>query len=298
MKKAIIGLSIIIIGGLTACKKTDVVTPATLTPLQRAVAQTQAVAVAPSAVTPGDSVYVIHTAGASDSRESIVFATLSSAITNYLTTNYGGFTAQMAFDTKDSSGTLNGYDAIFLFDAKPVGIKFDANGVFVNVLEQSEGADLLTNDWHTGGLFDGRDGLHRDTVAISAIPAAITTYFTNNYPQDTLTNAFITKAGTYEVVSQDAGLFTSTFAADGSLINRIVPPEMQGDIASIASNTLPASVATYLSATYPGYFPEDVFAISTSGTPVGYTLVINADNTEYGVEFDASGNFTAVKSLY
>jgi hypothetical protein len=66
---------------------------------------------------------------------------LPAAITDYLTTNYSGYTFQKAYTDKDSSGTISGYVVIIQFNGNPVGLKFDASGNFINVLEQREGRD-------------------------------------------------------------------------------------------------------------------------------------------------------------
>ena len=43
---------------------------------------------------------------------------------------------------KIQSGNITGYVVIIQFDGNPVGLKFDASGNFILVLEQREGRDL------------------------------------------------------------------------------------------------------------------------------------------------------------
>lgn len=69
---------------------------------------------------------------------------------------------------------------------------FDASGILVRVLEQREKGELNGKGWHEGGCFGNRDGHHRDTVAVSALPATIPSYFTTNYPKDTLNMRLLT----------------------------------------------------------------------------------------------------------
>ena len=78
----------------------------------------------------------------------VLFTSLPSTSTAYLTANYAGYTAQKAFVIKDTTGAVKGYVAIIQFNGKPVGVKFDAAGNFVRVLEQREGRDLNGHGWH------------------------------------------------------------------------------------------------------------------------------------------------------
>jgi len=124
---------------LASCKKensadTSAVSPTTISNLQ-------AIAVA-AGTTSNDSIYVIGTCANSHHLDSVSFTNLPATVTDYLTTNYDGYTFQRAFTDKDSSGNIAGYAVIIQYNGNPVGLKFDASGNFIRVLEQREGRDL------------------------------------------------------------------------------------------------------------------------------------------------------------
>lgn len=79
---------------------------------------------------------------------------------------------------------------VIYYNNKPVGLLFDSAGAFVRVLEQRERGDLNGSGHHNGGRFEHRDGKGRDTVALNALPPAVTAYFASNYFNDTLVKAF------------------------------------------------------------------------------------------------------------
>ena len=239
----------------------------------------------------------MHVCNPRDSLAALNFSTLPSAITDYLTTNYSGYTAVKAYSTFNSSGTLNGYVVIIQYNGNPVGIKFDASGSFVKVLEQREGHDLQGEGWHRGGCFDHRDGKHRDTVALSALPASVTSYMTTNYPQDTLLSAFVRRNGDYIVISKNNGLFATAFTSSGTFIVHTALPVRDGKISTVTADALPAAVTSYLHTTYPGYVFDKAFAFVLSGQVKGYIVIIDSNNTKYGLLFDASGNFIRVKTI-
>src|SRR3954468_15939355 len=109
-----------------------------------AISNLQAIAVGSTAASTSalDSVYVINTCSRYATKDSISFSSLPSAVTDYLTTNYSGYTAQQAYSVTDSSGTATGYIVIIQYNGNPVGLKFDAAGSFVKVLEQRLGSQL------------------------------------------------------------------------------------------------------------------------------------------------------------
>src|SRR4051812_7649426 len=89
-----------------------------------------------------DSIYVIHTCTPHSHKDTIAFSSLPSSITDYLNSNYAGYTSQKAFTVIDSTGAAAGYIVIIQYNNAPVGLKFDASGNFVSVLEQRLGRDL------------------------------------------------------------------------------------------------------------------------------------------------------------
>lgn len=255
----------------------------------------QAVAVA--AGSSGDSVYVVNTCSRGSVLHAVTAASLPAAINTYLSANYDGYTFQQAFSA-DSAGTVKGYVVIIQYNNKPVGLKFDASGNFVSVLEQREGHDLNDhNGWHRGGIFDARgDGL-KDTVALKSLPAAVLQYFATNYPQDTLLKAYRGRDSSLVVLSTNNGLYATVFTASNTFSKRVPLPPHEGRPAAITLSQLPAAAQSYLSSNYPNYVFNQAFAVNQGGTLKGYVAVIDANNTRYAVAFDAQGNFVKAVTI-
>ncbi len=284
-------LAIAIVMLTTSCSK-QADTAATTDATIGAVSSETSIAVARSSSNSADSIYVVNVCDHGNIRETIAFSSLPASVLTYLATSYAGYAEQKAFVIKDTAGNVKGYIAIVLFNNKPVGIKFDASGNFVKVLEQREGHDMHGgNGWHNGGCFDDRDHHHRDTIALSALPTSITAYFAANYPTDTLTRAFRNRDSSIVVLSVNNGVFATTFDANGNFIQRVQLPCRAGWHNSISEASLPSTVQSYLAATYPNYVFKHAFVIKSGQTLLGYVVFIDASNTKYAVEFDASGNF-------
>jgi len=274
---------------LASCNKEN--SKANTSTSQSAVSATRSIAVA-TGTTSNDSVYVIHTCAHDHHLDSISASGLPAAITDYLSANYSGYTFQKAYTDKDSSGTISGYVVIIQFNSNPVGLKFDASGNFINVLEQREGRDLTGDGWHEGGRFCNRDGRYRDTIHLAALPADILSYFTTSYPQDTLVRAYITRDSSYMVFSIDNGAFITVFNSNGTLIKRVeLQSHFNGNVSTVTQAALPSAIQTYLSTTYPAYVFNEAFSFSENGVLLGYVVSLDANGTKYGIEFDASGNF-------
>lgn len=282
---------------LSSCQKENVLSATDNASIQAAVAQTQAISLTVSSTTTGDSVYAVGACGSNNKKDTIAFSSLPSSVTSYVTANYSGYTAQKAFTIKNASSTLQGYVAVIQFNSNPVALKFDASGNFVQVLEQREGHDLLGKGFHDGGCFEHRDGKQRDTIALSTLPLSVTSYFMSNYIGDTLVLASKTREGNYVVLSKDNGVFVTTFNPSGTFVNRVTLPAPRGKENTIEQNSLPANVLSYLSATYPGYVFNKAFSITVNGVVQGYCVLIEANNTRYGIHFDAAGNFVNVKPV-
>jgi hypothetical protein len=261
-----------------------------------------AVAASETAATTGtsaDSVYVIQFCARGSQRVSIAEGNLPAAVTTYLTTNYTSYTFNKAFAINNSSGTTTAYVAIIYYNDKPVAVLFDSSGNFIKVLEQREKGDLDGHGWHEGGRFCDRDGLQKDTVAISALPSSILNYISVNYPQDTLVKAFKNNYdGSYVVISKDNGLFATIFDSNENFIKRVTLPAPAGSCLNIAQSALPANVLSYLDTTYPNYVFDKAFATYKDSVRQGYVVILNANNTKYAVRFDASGNFVLAKTIW
>jgi len=281
----------------TACKKDVSVNDSTTTDLSTAVAVPASASQRGTASS--DSVYVVGTCTRDQRRDSIAASGLPASITTYLTSNYAGYIFHKAFAVKNQSGTVNGYVVIIFYNDKPVGLAFDASGNFVKVLEQRERGDLNGPGWHHGGRFDDRGNAQKDSIALSALPSGIISYLSLNYGSDTLVKAFINRHDTsYVVITRNNGVFANIFDKNGTFIKRVQLNNKQGNCQSIDQSALPAAVTTYLSTTYPGYAFKRAFVIQQNGATAGYVVLIDANNTKYAVEFDASGSFVRVKVLH
>jgi hypothetical protein len=250
----------------------------------------------------GDSIYVIQPCARGYFRDSVAESSLPTAVINYLDSNYAGFSFTKAFVIKDSAGTIGGYVAIIQYNGKPVAILFSGGGTFIQVLEQRESGDLEGPGWHTGGRYHDRNGRQADTIAFSAIPSAISNYFTSNYPNDTLTKAYINIDSSYLLISVDNGVYATLFNSSGTFVKRVqLSPISRSDwpsASNIAQDSLPASVLSYLETTYPNYVFEKAFSVTANSSLQGYIVVIDANNTKYAVLFDASGNYISTRIIW
>lgn len=245
-----------------------------------------------------DSVYVMQNCGRGGHRDSVAATTLPATIETYLSANYAGYTFNKAFAIKNSTGTLTGYVTIIYFNDKPVGVEFDSAGNFVRVLEQREKGDLEGDGHHRGGRFEHRDGQQRDTIALVALDASITSYFSANYPADTLVKAFRNRDSSIVVLSRNNGIYVTVFNATGGFVQRSTVEHTRGKCQSIELSQLPSAAAAYLAQTYPNYVFDKAFSLTENGTVKGYVVIIDANNTKYAVEFDASGTFVRAITIH
>lgn len=246
-----------------------------------------------------DSVYLVNCFSKHSKKDSVAASALPAAITTYLTTNYSGYTFEKAFKITDSLSVVTNYIVVIKYNSNLVGLKFTATGTFVSVLEQMAGVDMEGKGpgWHEGGPFSDRDGKHKDTIALSAIPSVVKTFFTTTYPTDTLLHAAITPDSTYILISKNVVLYATDISSAGVLIKRIKAEQHGGKHTAVTAANLPAAIATYLTATYPGYVIDKAFSISTGSTVTGYDVFITANNTHYVLQFDASGTFVKVMPI-
>jgi hypothetical protein len=294
MKKTITYQWVLLLGamiGLASCQKesgSKTATNTSTTPTTGAIAISLA-----SGST--DTVYMVGCFGKHDQKDSVAFSALPAIIGTYLSTNYSGYTFKKAYTITDSTKTLTNYIVVIKYNSALVGLKFTAGGVFVSVLEQRAGHDMKGPGWHHGGPFDNRDGKHRDTIAVSALPAAVTSYFKTTYPTDTLLHASVTPDSAYLLISKNNGLYATAVKANGTLIKRVQIDQHVGKHTAITEAALPAAITTYLTATYPGYVFDKAFSHSAAGVIKGYDVEITSNNTKYVIVFDAGGTF--VKSF-
>jgi hypothetical protein len=250
-----------------------------------------------------DSVYILQQCSRGYFRDSIAASTLPDSVLNYLTNNYPGYSFKLGFEIKDSAGAIGGYVVIISFNGKPVGLLFDASGNFNKVLEQREQGDISGDGWHHGGRFDDRDGKHRDTIALSSLPAAISSYMSANYASDTLIRAYQNRDSSILVISKNDGLFATLFTSSGVFVKRVslAPHDFSFDhpvVQNILQDSLPSADLNYLTTTYPNYVFETALSVSVNGQLQGYAVVIDANNTKYAVWFDAAGNVISTVTVW
>jgi hypothetical protein len=252
-------------------------------------ADSQAILVESASVS-GEAVFIVNALPSGGTKDSITAADLPAAITTYLNANYSGYTLKKTFKAS-VNGTVEGYIVVILYNGKPVGLKFDAAGAFVKVCEQRERGDLRGQGWKKGGRFDGRDGKQRDTIAVTALSALIKTYFTVNYPTDTIKHAFKGKDNSTVVISINNGIYATAFNSSDVFVKRAEIIAKKGRKVAVEAAALPAKATTYLTTTFPGYVFDKAFSVNVNGTVVTYVVFINSNNTRYGIEFNAAGDF-------
>lgn len=284
---------------LYSCQKANVSSTDTAdTKLAVAVASAQAIQLTTSSTssslagTSTDAIYAVNAYPAGGRKDSVTFASLPATIGTYLAANYAGYTVQKTFKIYNAAGVADGYVVVVLFNAKPVALRFDTAGAFVSVLKQCEGNDIGGGPgWHDGGRFGDRDGKHRDTVAILALPTAVKAYFTANYKTDTLLHAALNMDGSYSVISANKALYVTTVSATGTLLSRIqISPRPDSHTAVIESALLP-DITTYLTTTFPGYVFDKAFVEKAGTTIVGYDVFVTVNGTRHALLFDATGKF-------
>lgn len=254
-----------------------------------------AVAVAPGST---DSIYILQTCARGYFRDSIPSDSLPATITAYVDSNYHSATYLKQFIIKDSAGAVGGYLVIISYNNKPVALLFNGSGQIWQVLEQRQPGDMNGPGWHHGGRYQNRDGQQHDTIAGSALPSNISAYMTTNYPGDTLIRAYRNIDSSILVISQDNGLFATVFSSSGAFIRRVELPAPSGLVQSVPQSALPASAPTYLTTTYPNYVFDKAFSLTINHGVVGYEVIIDANNTKYGVVFDGSGNYVASRIIW
>lgn len=280
---------------LLACKKSadnasseDITAPSAAT-----ISATGAISISSlistAATAPADSVYLVGCFSGKVKKDTVAFASLPTAIGTYLQTNYATYVFKKAFKVTDNAGTA--YVVVIKFNDKPIGLKFDASGNFIKVLEQREGRDLRGKGWHDGGRFDHRDGKHRDTIAVSAVPTVVKSLFTTTYPSDTLLHAQVTKDSVYVLLSKNNGLFATAISNKGVLLKRVAVDNVKGIRTAILEANLPANITNYLTTTYPGYVFNKAYVLSRAGAVQAYVVFATVNSSRYAFKFSANGTF-------
>jgi hypothetical protein len=244
-----------------------------------------------------DSIYILQPCPRGFIRDSIASSALPANVSSYLTSNYAGYIFDKSFSIVNSASSVAGYVVIIYYNDNPVGILFNSSGEFVRTLEQREKGDLDGKGWHHGGRFEERGGFMKDTIAITALPTNLLSYFSSNYAGDTLVKAFQNRDGGYLIISRNNGLFATSFDASGNFVKRIQLPTKEGSCSGIEQSALPAVTLAYLDQAYPDYVFKKAFLITLNGKIQAYVVVIDANNIKYALEFDSSGNFLKAKTI-
>ncbi|MES2809048.1 MAG: hypothetical protein V4619_10510 [Bacteroidota bacterium] len=291
-----------VVSVFTACQKNNV-TPAdtedTSTPVGVIAVTTTTSLAGSTSGTTKDSVYLVNCFGKGAKKDSIAFSSLPAAIGTYLAAHYDGYTIAKSLKITDASGVVVNYIVVINYNGSPVGVKFAADGTFVAVLEQRAGADLKKKGpgFHPGGPFGNRNGQHPDTIALSAIPTAVKTFFTTTYPTDTLLHAAVTPDKSYILISKNQSLFATGITEAGKLIKRVQIDPRPAKHTAVAQASLPAAISTYLTATYPGYVFGKAFSATNKAGVLEYSVFITSNNTKFVVRFDAAGVFIKAIAL-
>jgi hypothetical protein len=240
-----------------------------------------------------DSLYAMDACKKGNKKTRVEQSSLSASITTYLSANYPGNTFLKAYQiANQTTSVIESFVVVVQFNEKPVAIKFDASGIFLKVLEIREGRNMKgKGGWHAGGLFDNRDGKHRDTLAISAIPSAIKAYMLSTHPADTLVHAFVNKDQSIILISRNIEFYATSFTTANVFIKRIQLPAGPAKVRSIEASALPSKSSAYLNTTYPNYVFKKAFELKVNGALKGYLVLIDANLTKYAIHFDASGQF-------
>lgn len=295
MKKLIL-LGCIGIAMLTSCNKSTDASSGTDNTAQLDAVQAIGISTASrGSGNQNDSIYAVNTCNRNELKLRIDFTVLSTSIISYLNANYNGYTATGAIKITDKNNNVLAYIAIVELNGNPVTIKFDASGTFIKVLELRQGIDIFNNRrFHAGGCFDVRDGKHRDSIPIANLPVSIINYIAVTFTTDTIIKAFFTRDSNIVVITKTpAGLYANVFNRNNVLVKR---EKMQhcgcaGKIVPIAETDLPVTATSYLSVTYPGFTLKQAFKLVDNGIVKRYIAFIDANNSKYVVEFDATGNF-------
>ena len=223
-------------------------------------------------------------------------ASLPTAITIYINSKYAGATIKEAL--KDVQG--NYVVAITVSNAGKL-LLFKADGTFVKE------ADGKPN--HAPGdsaRHDGKgEGPGSMTVAVSSLPAAITTYISTNYAGATVKEAFKGPDGRFLVaITQNNVVKLLLFKADGTFVQAVEKPtHTPGDTAhhprpgqgsgpeatTIAASSLPAAVTTYINTNYAGATVEKAAQDKTTSDYL--VAIMTTDKKRVLLLFSSDGTF-------
>lgn len=278
----------------TACKKTE---ENTTLDLPTAISQNGAISVVSvksmlgSTSTSTDSIYAISAIVAGNKLASITASVLLTTTNTYLSTNYPNNTFIKAFSTSlTTNNIINGYVVAITFNNKPVVLTFLSNGAFKSVLELREGEDLKNKRDHSiGGIFENRNPLRRDSLALNSLSATVRTYMTANASRDTLKAAWTNRDGSIVLLSKNVTFFSNTFTSAGALIARSVIASRSGRDVSVLAGVLPPAIQTYFTLNYPKYIIGKAYYTIENNAITSYVVVLDSSLIKYAFVFSNAG---------
>jgi hypothetical protein len=247
---------------------------------------------------PADSIYVIYPCERDLVRDAIPASALPISIQDYQTDNYAAFNQQDAYTISDTEGNLKAYISIIRFNNKPVALEFSMDGSFKKVLEQREWADLDNDGWHTGGLFEDRDGTYSDNIEPYTLPDEIKNYLSVNFPEDSLLKAFRTKEDAYLVITKNNGGYAHVFNGNLEPQKYLALCGSNCQLEDIEKSNLSSTIQNRLSNTFPNYVFNKSDLMTVNNSNLGTLVLINANNTRYAVTFNNNGDMISKKAIY
>lgn len=147
----------------------------------------------------------------------IDIAALPATITDYITKTYSGATIKKA--GKDKEGNIH---VLIEKDAKPIGLLFNANGIF-----QKELPPRQEHGMQQGQGMGAPPQLTE--VDVASLPAAITEYITKTYAGATIKKAGKDEKGNYHLmIEKDGKPVGLLFDAIGVFQKELPPPPQKG----------------------------------------------------------------------
>jgi hypothetical protein len=209
--------------------------------------------------------------------DTVDMATVPVALTNYVASNYVGYTTQFVYAIK-SNGTLTGYLANLVNGTQHANARFDATGTFVKavVLPAHAGFALFQTD----------------TIATTALPLALTAYLAANTGTYKYQRAFMEADSSFTtIVSQGTTAYALLYApkVSATALNIINLGNIDFSTPNPALSSLPSPINDYVTQNYPGATIEKVMAATCTGANNGYTVILKNNGTQYAAEFDNSG---------
>lgn len=219
-----------------------------------------------------------------DSLTKIDATALPATVTAYISASYTSATVNYA--AKDDAG--NFLVAITQNNDRKA-LLFNADGTFNRELSLRGGGKGHGGKGH-GHRGGGRDSLSK--VAITALPAAITSYITTNFASATITAAALDATRGYLVMLLENGTRrTLLFNTDGTFTQEIVRGLGKG-YTLIQASTLPAAVTTYITTNYAG---ATIRAAGKNSTGQFKVVVQPATGRTVELLFAADGTFVQAR---